>query len=165
MLGTAVSLFQGNNNITGSDADLGLTANDTISKQEFIKLMDDRICVPIRTCLEKKDPHMFMTKCYSKIEPEINGQKAYLFKGRIYRKYPTEGAIVFTECGKRQHLVDYKLFVDQDSLVVRESFRRGWQSSTSYVEEFCQDILKEMKTEQQESPKPKEKKKKTSSGY
>ena len=62
-----VAMNQNENNILENDKTVSNFA-DTVSKQEFKELITNRLIDPIRACLMEKDPHMFMTKCYTTLD-------------------------------------------------------------------------------------------------
>ena len=149
-LSMAVSLFSDLVNSTEvmTGEEIGF---DTITKQDYVKFLDKHLLGEISDCLQKKNPHMFMTKCYTTVTCDIEGTLIEQYKGRIYRPYSTKGSIVYIECGQRQHICSYEAFVSKDSVVVRESFQRPWQSASSFTKEFCAEIMKDV----DEKPEPK----------
>jgi|SaaInlV_150m_DNA_5_1039734.scaffolds.fasta_scaffold42406_1 hypothetical protein len=135
-----VAMNQNENNILENDKTVSNFA-DTVSKQEFKELITNRLIDPIRACLMEKDPHMFMTKCYTTLDIIIDGQDISEYSRRIYKKYEVSGEIEFVECGQKQHLCSFEAFVGADSVVVRDAFRNPWQNSDIYTRDFCKDIL------------------------
>ena len=139
-LSCIVAMNQNENNILENDKTVSNFA-DTVSKQEFKELITNRLIDPIRACLMEKDPHMFMTKCYTTLDIIIDGQDISEYSRRIYKKYEVSGEIEFVECGQKQHLCSFEAFVGADSVVVRDAFRNPWQNSDIYTRDFCKDIL------------------------
>lgn len=139
-LSCIVAMNQNENNILENDKTVSNFA-DTVSKQEFKELITNRLIDPIRACLMEKDPHMFMTKCYTTLDIIIDGQDIFEYSRRIYKKYEVSGEIEFVECGQKQHLCSFEAFVGADSVVVRDAFRNPWQNSDIYTRDFCKDIL------------------------
>ena len=135
-----VAMNQNENNILENDKTVSNFA-DTVSKQEFKELITNRLIDPIRACLMEKDPHMFMTKCYTTLDIIIDGQDISEYSRRIYKKCEVSGEIEFVECGQKQHLCSFEAFVGADSVVVRDAFRNPWQNSDIYTRDFCKDIL------------------------
>ena len=135
-----VAMNQNENNILENDKTVSNVA-DTVSKQEFKALINNHLIDPIRACLMEKDPHMFMTKCYTTLDIIIEGQDIFDYSRRLYKKHEISGEIEFVECGQRQHLCSFEAFVGADSVIVRDAFRNPWQNSDTYTREFCRDIL------------------------
>jgi hypothetical protein len=135
-----VAMNQNENNILENDKTVS-NVTDTVSKQEFQALINNHLIDPIRACLMEKDPHMFMTKCYTTLDIIIEGQDIFDYSRRIYKKYEISGEIEFVECGQRQHLCSFEAYVGADSVIVRDAFRNPWQNSDTYTREFCRDIL------------------------
>ena len=135
-----VAMNQNENNILENDKTVS-NVTDTVSKQEFQALINNHLIDRIRACLMEKDPHMFMTKCYTTLDIIIDGQDISEYSRRIYKKYEVSGEIEFVECGQKQHLCSFEAFVGADSVVVRDAFRNPWQNSDIYTRDFCKDIL------------------------
>ena len=140
LLSFIVAMNQNENNFIENE-NSSISGADTVSKKEFKELITNRLIDPIRACLMEKDPHMFMTKCYTTLDIIIDGQDIFEYSRRIYKKYEVSGEIEFVECGQKQHLCSFEAFVGADSVVVRDAFRNPWQNSDIYTRDFCKDIL------------------------
>lgn len=112
-------------------------AYDTVTQDEFRAMMNKHLSAPITKCLKENDPTIFMTKCYSGVEVEIEGKRIHEYKRKFYKNYPISGTLIYRDCGRKSHLCDYRVWYDRDSVVVKESFVRPWQSAKSYVDDLC----------------------------
>lgn len=140
VLSCIVAMNQNENNFIENNDDF-VSRADTASKEMLKKLIDEQLIDPIRICLMEKDPHMFMTKCYTTLDITIEGQNIFDYNRLIYKDYKVSGEIEFVECGNRQHLCSFEAFVGADSVLVRDAFRNPWESSEVYTKSFCKDIL------------------------
>lgn len=97
-----------------------------MSKQEVLDKLNTNLIAPVKDALEVRDPHMFMTKCYSSLEADIRGENIVDLQYDIYDDQTIIGNLVLEDCGDISTICKYKFDFTNDSLTVRESFLAGW---------------------------------------
>lgn len=114
-----------------------LTVEDSIPPkdlEELTSLLQKELLVPIRECLEAKDPHVFMTKCYSRVGYDIQNHKDDDFDFRS--EHFIRGQIIFTNCSKRIPLVSFIADIKESKVYIWESYKRPEVSVKDFLKEF-----------------------------
>lgn len=138
LLGGVVASIQPNNlNMPAVEEEL---PQDTLDRKVLTKTVEDRLTKYVRKCVRKRDPNAFMTKCYSNVETVFKPYRNWNANGPIYKNTNVKGTIDYIDCGQRNHLCEFMYISSKDSLIVRESFLRDWESAQKYAKSFCGDL-------------------------
>jgi hypothetical protein len=112
---------------------------DTLSFEALNRFITDELIRPVEFCFEKKDPHMFMTKCYSRIYFQLtNSDKNRM----LYKDYDIRGSIIFNNCNQESRMADIVVNYSMKTISVRESYRGGSQDYKDYLKDICEYINK-----------------------
>ncbi|MDC0230893.1 hypothetical protein OAK19_02920 [Aureispira] len=112
---------------------------DTFSFEELNRFVTDQVINPIMDCFEKKDPHLFMTKCYSRIVFQLSSKE---MNRTLYKNHDIKGSIIFVDCSIDKRIADVTLNYNAKTITVRESFRSANQDYKTYLSDLCKFIDK-----------------------
>lgn len=123
--------FAGRNNLGISYSLWSVSAQDEVSVKEVEEQVGKLVVEPLYNSFTKSRPHMFMTKCYSRLvftlqgqSPGTEGYNSLTFT----RNKAVEGEILFSRCGAPHHICTFKLDLQTKEVKVRESLLSGWMS-------------------------------------
>ncbi len=112
---------------------------DTVSLEKLNELLNKKLIEPLTKCIEQKDPHLFMTKCYSRMYFDL----AKTFKNRkLYTDRPIRGDLIFVDCTIERHWGQVSIDYNKKEITVRESYKTGYQPVKTYLNETCAFIEK-----------------------
>lgn len=109
-----------------------INANDTISRKEFQRYMDTELIKPVRTIIEKHNPHVFMTKCYSAVNFELD-ERYKNTRYPLYKSGGIQGRLVFTECSQNKHMADVYVNLKEKTFTIQESYTSKAKNKEEYV--------------------------------
>ena len=110
--------------------------SDTISVEDMKKLttlLQKELLEPIRTVLEAKDPHVFMTKSYSQVSFDVKdkGNQLGIFNSNLIK-----GQIVFVNCSEPTTITNFVADIEGNKVHLWESYRRPEVSTKDFLAEF-----------------------------
>ncbi len=138
-IGGVVAALQPNN-LSSDFEEEPVVVADTLDRNEVRTKIEDRLTKYVRKCVRKKDPHAFMTKCYSNVETVFSRHARAKRLTPIYTNSTVKGTVDFINCGQRNHVCEFLYFTGKDSLIVRESFLRDWKPAKKFTKTFCGDL-------------------------
>ena len=109
---------------------------DTISVEDMKKLttlLEKELLESIRSTLEEKDPHVFMTKCYSKVSFDVKSKGDGL---GLFDRGLIEGQIIFVNCSEAITITNFVADLKENKVHLWESYRRPKVSTTDFLAEF-----------------------------
>lgn len=112
---------------------------DTLSRKELLAYVNEELIEPIRTCFLEKDPHMFMTKCYTKITFEPN--KRYEYQ-RFYKDSNINGSLILIDCSVESRMADVQINYKNKTIIVKESFTSPSVDKDKYLNNLCKYVKK-----------------------
>ncbi len=112
---------------------------DTLSFESLNRFVSVELTRPIEYCFEKKDPHMFMSKCYSRIYFQLMNSE---INSILYKDYDIRGSIIFNDCNQESRMADIVVNYSKKTITVRESYRGGSQDYKDYIKDICSFINK-----------------------
>lgn len=112
---------------------------DTLTFEELNRYVTDQMINPIMDCFEKKDPHLFMTKCYSRIVFRLSSKNINRI---LFKNYDVKGSIIFIDCSVETRMADITVNYDSKTITVRESFRSFNEDYKTYLTDICKFIDK-----------------------
>lgn len=112
---------------------------DTVSREELQKFVSEKLIEPITKCMEKHDPHLFMTKCYSRLEFEISTIRQ---TGALYIDTPIKGTLAFIDCSREIKMADVTVNYKTKEIKLKESFKTPPQDLKTYLNDICKYIDK-----------------------
>lgn len=126
--------FASQNNLGLNFASWGVKDDQKIEAKVVVETIKSSVISPIRTSIEKGNPHAFMTKCYSDIKFNLNGfveqesPEAIIESGRtFYSSEVVHGTILLIDCGEEEPICRYRLHLEDNSVEVKESFVAEWK--------------------------------------
>lgn len=114
---------------------------DRVTREVLIEYVNKELADPIRACMEKKNPHVFMTKCYSKVSFELDPMLERQKEFSVDR--PIKGTLVFIDCSEPTHLGSVTVNYKKKTIMVKESFRSPEVKAKAFIKDMCQYINKE----------------------
>ncbi|MCH2023151.1 MAG: hypothetical protein MK207_11800 [Saprospiraceae bacterium] len=112
---------------------------DTLSFEQLNRYVTDEMIDPIMDCFEKKDPHLFMTKCYSRIVFRLSSNN---ISSTLYQDFDIKGSVIFIDCSVEMRIADVSVNYTNKTITVRESFRSKDQDYKIYLDDLCKYIAK-----------------------
>lgn len=117
--------------------------SDTISAKQLQDFVNKELIAPLRACMEEADPHVFMTKCYSKLKfVQTLGQFG---SRRLYKDSYIRGRLVFIDCSEENFMADVRIHYKSKEIMIKESFRTPNQSHKEYLKSICKHLEKTWK--------------------
>jgi hypothetical protein len=107
-----------------------------ISLKEVQERLQDKVIDPITASLTVRNPHLFMTKCYSSIEASLSDHDVDLEDQKFYENQTIIGSVKLTECSSVDVLCKYQLSLNTNDVIVRESYLKPWVT----LDEFLKQI-------------------------
>lgn len=107
---------------------------DTLSEQELLDYVGEELITPIRDCFMEKDPHMFMTKCYTRIFFEPN--KRYQYQ-KFYKDSNINGSLILIDCSVETRMADIQINYANKTIKVKESFTSPSLTKDKYLNNLC----------------------------
>lgn len=120
---------------TDAQIEASILSVDSLPNEELKKLVAEQLVTPIRNILEEKDPHVFMTKCYSRVhfevlkkysKQELNWQDENVYQCMLY----------FTNCSRATTITTFKVNTDEDKITVFESFKNPDMELKAFLKEY-----------------------------
>ena len=112
--------------------------SDTISAKRLQDFVNKELLAPLRACMEEADPHVFMTKCYSKLKfvrtPRQFGSR------KLYKDSHIRGRLVFIDCSVESFMADVMIHYKSKTITIKESFRTPEQSHKEYLKSICKHL-------------------------
>lgn len=112
---------------------------DTISREELQKFVSEKLIEPLTNCMEKADPHLFMTKCYSKLEFKLAQKHDWQ---PLYKETPIKGHLTFIDCSREIEMGNITIDYTKKEIKVKESFKSPTQDAKTYLNDMCKFISK-----------------------
>ncbi|MCP4437340.1 MAG: hypothetical protein GY810_00035 [Aureispira sp.] len=112
---------------------------DTIALDSLMKYVNNELIEPIRNCFMEKDPHMFMTKCYTRISFELNESHR---NRRLYKDDNIEGSLVLIDCSVESYMATIRVNYAQKSITLKESFTSPRKEKDKYLNDLCKHVKK-----------------------
>lgn len=91
----------------------------------------------VENVLQKHDPHVFMTKCYSRVEFEWEKEDNRIQK---QRNGDSKGTLVFINCNQRVELAKVRVNCTEKSIRLRTSATSPAQTKAEYLESLDAQI-------------------------
>lgn len=119
--------FASKNNLGFNFLDIGWSTElKEIPKKEVEERVKEKVTDPITASLTVRNPHMFMTKCYSRLESDLGERGGDLELRKFYENQTVTGNVTLTECGSADVICKYQLSLNTNEVTVRESFLEPW---------------------------------------
>ena len=137
--------FASKNNLGVNFLNIGWSSDlKEISKEEVQKRVKEKVTDPVTASLTVRDPHLFMTKCYSKIEATLSDRDSEFDFGepKFYENQTITGSVKLNYCGDINVICKYQLDLNTNAVTVRESYLEPWIS--------LDDFLKKIETVEEE---------------
>jgi hypothetical protein len=112
---------------------------DTLSFKALNHFISVELIRPLEFCFEKKDPHMFMTKCYTRIYFQLSNSDR---NRQLYKDYEIRGSIIFNNCNEESRIADLSINYTDKTISVKESYRGASQNYKEYLKDICQYVDK-----------------------
>ncbi len=135
--------FASQNNLGINFANWGVKEDKKIEAKAVVETIQSMIVTPIRSSIEKRNPHMFMTKCYSGVKFSMNGYveqespEAIIESGRtFYSSETVYGNVRLIDCGNEEPICRYRLHLEDNSIEVKESFVSEWKSLDALLKQI-----------------------------
>jgi len=129
--------FASKNNLGLNFLNLGWSSDmKEIPREEVQKRVQELIQVPITESLTVRDPHLFMTKCYSHVTVSLNDRNQENPERKFYENSTIVGTVSLDYCGAIDVICKYQLNLSNNEIKVRESYLKPWIT----LEEFQKQI-------------------------
>lgn len=115
-----------------------------ISREEVEKRVQEKVQNPITSSLTVRNPHMFMTKCYSRVDATLDDRSLNNPDRIFYENQTIVGTISLNDCGNIDVICKYSLSLNTNEVKVRESYLKPWIT----LEEFQKQIETVEETEE-----------------
>lgn len=107
-----------------------------ISREEVQQRVKEKIQDPITESLTVRNPHLFMTKCYSRLTATLDDRSQNNPDRKFYENQTIVGTISLDYCGSIDVICKYQLALNTNEVKVRESYLKPWIT----LEEFQKQI-------------------------
>ena len=129
--------FASKNNLGINFLNLGWSDDvKEISREEVQKRVKEKVQDPITESLTVRDPHLFMTKCYSHLDATLDDRGMNNPDRVFYENQTIVGTISLNYCGSIDAICKYQLSLNTNEVKVRESYLKPWIT----LEEFQKQI-------------------------
>lgn len=133
--------FASKNNLGINFLNLGWSDDLTeISEMDVKKRVSEKVIDPITESLTIREPHLFMTKCYSKVEATLYDSEYKEESRKYYEEEPIIGTVKFNSCGSIDIICKYQLSLSTNEVTIRESYLQAWIP--------LEDFLKKLETDE-----------------
>lgn len=133
--GLAITLaFASQNNLKLHFANWG-NEEKVISPEVIQGKIDKQIMFPIQEAIAKANPEMYMTKCFVDFGFNVDGKPGIVgIKSRTYYETSTVyGEMFINNCGNIDQICKFYLKLENDEIMVRESYLSGWTNLPDFV--------------------------------
>jgi len=110
------------------------TNKDSMAAVKIEELVKKELISPIKACMKKHDPNIFMTKCYINVTFEL--QKEYPSQ-KVQFNTPMKGAIIYSGCGSKETMATIWVTHEDEKIVIRESFTTEKETPEAYLDRLC----------------------------
>ncbi|MDG1331906.1 MAG: hypothetical protein P8P74_06230 [Crocinitomicaceae bacterium] len=107
-----------------------------ISRKDVEKRVQEKVKDPITASLTVRNPHLFMTKCYSRVTATLDDRSRNNPDRIFYENQAIIGTISLDDCGSIDVICKYQLSLSSNEVKVRESYLKPWIT----LEEFQKQI-------------------------
>lgn len=107
-----------------------------ISAKEVDLRVQEHLIQPIKDALTERNPHMFMTKCYSDIYYDIEGKKITDIEYTFYDNSTLEGVVTLNDCNQIEPICAFRMDLATNKISVKESFLTGWVPLNEFIGKF-----------------------------
>ena len=113
--------------------------SDTVSFVQVNQLVTTQMIDPIVTCFEKKDPHMFMSKCFTRVYFRLTHDQ---MNRRLYADNIIRGTIYLTDCSVESRLADVFIDFEKSAIQVKESYKTDAVDLKTFLSDICSFVEK-----------------------
>lgn len=119
--------FASKNNLGVNFLNIGWSSDlKEISKEKVQERVQEKVLDPITASLTIRDPHLFMTKCFSDLSATLSDRNDD-FEGLKYHENQTiQGTVSLNYCGEVSVICKYQLSLSTNEVKVRESYLKPW---------------------------------------
>lgn len=129
--------FASKNNLGVNFLNIGWSSDvKEISQKEVQERVQEKVIDPITTSLTVRNPHLFMTKCYSSVEASLDDRGGDLENRKFYENQTIIGSVKLIDCGSVDVICKYQLSLNSNDVKVRESYLKPWIT----LDEFLKQI-------------------------
>ncbi|MFK7787671.1 MAG: hypothetical protein AB8B56_21290 [Crocinitomicaceae bacterium] len=129
--------FATKNNLGVNFLNLGWTEDaKEISREEVQKIVKEKVQDRISESLTVRNPHLFMTKCYSHLDATLDDRSQNDPNRKFYENQTIFGTISLDYCGSVDVICKYQLSLNTYEIKVKESYLKPWVT----LEEFQKQI-------------------------
>lgn len=129
--------FASKNNLGLNFSDLGWSNDLTqISEEEVQKRVDAEVIAPLINSLTIRDPHLFMTKCYTSLDATLGDESVKNENRVFYDNQIIMGTVKLDYCRTIDIMCKYQLSLKTNEVRIRESYLKPWIS----LKEFQKQI-------------------------
>ena len=129
--------FASKNNLGVNFLNIGWSSDvKEISQKEVQERVQEKVIDPITTSLTVRNPHLFMTKCYSSVEASLDDRGGDLENRKFYENQTIIGSVKLIDCGSVDVICKYQLSLNSNDEKVRESYLKPWIT----LDEFLKQI-------------------------
>lgn len=129
--------FASKNNLGVNFLNIGWS-NDLkeISQKEVQERVQEKVIDPITASLTVRNPHLFMTKCYSSIEASLDDRGGDLENRKFYENQTIIGSVKLIDCGSVDVICKYQLSLNSNDVKVRESYLKPWITLDEFIKQI-----------------------------
>ncbi|TNE55806.1 MAG: hypothetical protein EP338_03260 [Bacteroidetes bacterium] len=137
--------FANPNNFGLHFANWALSGDPQVKPEKVMKKVRELVVDPIRTGITKRNPGLLMTKCFSSIESDIYGHRnpEEIAQLSFYKSNPVEGQVFLNRCGREEAICRYRLNLETEKVLVKESFLGEWITLEYFLQKMEQGSEKE----------------------
>ncbi|MCJ8289032.1 MAG: hypothetical protein HRT58_06415 [Crocinitomicaceae bacterium] len=129
--------FASKNNLGVNFLNIGWSSDaKEISQKEVQERVQEKVIDPITASLTVRNPHLFMTKCYSSVEASLDDRGGDLENRKFYENQTIIGSVKLIDCGSVDVICKYQLSLNSNDVKVRESYLKPWIT----LDEFLKQI-------------------------
>lgn len=107
-----------------------------ISAKEVDERVQEHLIKPLKDALTERDPHMFMTKCFSDVLYTVHGKKITDIEYTFYDNSTLEGLVFLHNCNQTESMCTFRMNLATNEITVKESFLSGWVPLNEFTSKF-----------------------------
>ena len=129
--------FASKNNLGVNFLNIGWSSDaKEISQKEVQERVQEKVINPITVSLTVRNPHLFMTKCYSSVEASLDDRGGDLENRKFYENQTIIGSVKLIDCGSVDVICKYQLSLNSNDVKVRESYLKPWITLDEFIKQI-----------------------------
>ncbi|PHR17001.1 MAG: hypothetical protein COA38_21420 [Fluviicola sp.] len=129
--------FASKNNLGVNFLNIGWSSDaKEISQKEVQERVQEKVIDPITASLIVRNPHLFMTKCYSSVEASLDDRGGDLENRKFYENQTIIGSVKLIDCGSVDVICKYQLSLNSNDVKVRESYLKPWITLDEFIKQI-----------------------------